>query len=64
MEWSKYARIKISDIPQEFLEEDNLLQVFQNGWVYFDILRGCYGLPQLGRLANDFLRNRLEQAGY
>ena len=36
----------------------------QNGWIYFDILRGCYGLPQSGRLANYLLRTQLEKAGY
>ena len=29
-----------------------------------EILRGCYGLPQSGQLANDLLRSRLEKAGY
>ena len=64
MEQSKYVRIKLSDIPQEFIEEYDLTQAAQNGWIYFDILRGCYGLPQSGRLANDLLRTRLEKAGY
>ena len=34
------------------------------GWVYFEIVCGCYGLLQSGRLANDLLRTRLENAGY
>ena len=29
-----------------------------------DILRGCYGLQQSGRLANNLLQTRLEKAGY
>ena len=32
--------------------------------MYFDVIRGCYGLPQSGRLANDLLRTRLEKVGY
>ena len=48
MERSEYVRIKLSDIPQEFIKEYDLIQVVQNGWIYFEILRGCYGLPQLG----------------
>ena len=39
-------------------------QLVQNGWIYFDILWGCYGLPQSGRLANDLLSTRLEKVGY
>ena len=64
MERSEYVRIKLSDIQKEFIEEYNLTQAVQNGWIYFEILRGCYGLPQSGRLANDLLRNRLDKAGY
>ena len=36
----------------------------RHGWVYFEIVRGCYGLPQSGKLANDKLRSRLEDAQY
>ena len=57
-------RIKFSDIPQEFIEEYDLSEAAQNGWIYFEILRGCYGLPQSVRLANNLLRTRLEKAGY
>ena len=32
--------------------------------IYFEILRGCYGLPQSRRLANDLLRTCLEKEGY
>ena len=64
MERSKYVRIKFSDIPQELIEEYDLSKAAQNGWIYFEILRGCYGLPQSVRLANELLRNRPEKAGY
>ena len=57
-------RIKLLDIPQEFIDEYNLTEAAQNGWIYFDILRGCYGLPQSGQLVNDFLRTCLEKAVY
>ena len=64
MERSEYVRIKFSDIPQEFIEKYELSKAAQNGWIYFEILRGCYGLPQSFRLANDLLRTRLKKAGY
>ena len=57
-------RIKFSDIPQEFIEEYEISEAAQNGSIYFEILRICYGLPQSGRLSNDLLRTRLEKAGY
>ena len=48
MERSEYVRIKFSDIPQEFIEEYDLSKALKNGWIYFEILRGGYGLPQSG----------------
>ena len=64
MDRSEYVRIKLSDISPEFIEEYNLTQSVQNGYIYFDILRSFYGLLQSGRLANDLLRTRLEKSGY
>ena len=64
MDRSEYFCIKLSDIPQEFIDEYDLNEADQHGWIYFEILRGCYGLPQSGRLANDLLRTRLEKADY
>ena len=64
MDRSKYVRIKLSDIPQEFIDEYDLSEANQHGWIHFEIFRGCYGLPQSGRLANDLLLTRLEKADY
>ena len=35
MDRSEYSKIKISDIPSEFIEEYNLHNLAHNGWVYF-----------------------------
>ena len=35
-----------------------------NGFVYVEISKGMYGLPQAGRVANDALQPRLKAAGY
>ena len=64
MERSEYARIKLSVIPQEIIDEYNLIDYRHNGWIYFEIVSGCYGLTQSGRLANDLLRKRLNKEGY
>ena len=40
MDCPEYVRIKISEIPQEFIEEYILTQLIQNGWIYFEILHG------------------------
>ena len=64
MERSEYLRINLSDIPHKFIKEYDLTQSVQNRWIYFEIFRGCYGLQQSGRLANDLLRTRLEKEVY
>ncbi len=48
----EFVRIKISDIPAEFIEEYNLTGKDRDGWIYFEIHQGCYGLPQAGILTN------------
>ena len=35
-----------------------------NEWVYCEIRRGCYGIPQSVIMANKQLRNCLEKEGY
>ena len=54
----------MSKIPQEFTNKYNLTIFAHNGWVYFEIRRGCYGLPQSGIMKNKQLRNRPEKEGY
>ena len=40
------------------------MDLVHNGYVYIDICRGMYGLPQAGILANQFLTARLAPHGY
>jgi hypothetical protein len=61
---SEYVRVKISDIPAEFIEEYDLAGRDRDGWIYFEIRQGCYGLLQAGILANELLRSRLIVEGY
>jgi hypothetical protein len=51
----EYICIKLSNISEEFIKEYNLLGWDRDGWIYFEICQGCYGLPQAGILANDLL---------
>jgi hypothetical protein len=60
----EYVRIKFSDIPTEFKDEYRLTHFAHNGWVYFEINKGVYGLKQAGKLANDLLTERLHSFGY
>ena len=60
----EYVRIRLSDIPQEFIDEYNLHEYERDGWVYFEITKGVYGFKQAGKLANDLLTERLHKHGY
>ncbi len=59
----EYVRIKISAIPQEFVDEYDLTQFVTHDWVYFEINKGVYGLKQADKLANDLLTTRLADHG-
>ena len=60
----EYVRLKLSDIPEEIIKEYNLLEKVKNGYVYIEINKGMYGLPQSGILANELLEKRLNKHGY
>ena len=60
----EYMRIPIVMLPEGIIEQYNLRPLFHNGYVYVEIRRGMYGLPQAGRLANDQLIAVLAPQGY
>ena len=53
-------QMPIELIPPEFAQAYSLYKRVQNGYVYMRIVRGMYGLPQAGMLANNLLKERLE----
>ena len=61
----EYVRIKLDDITQDFIDKYNLQNfVDANGWVYFQIHNGVYGLTQSGDLAQALLEKRLKVQDY
>jgi hypothetical protein len=64
MERYEYMWLPIALIPQEIIDTYNLFNLVHNGYVYIDICKGMYGLPQAGILANKLLTKRLAIAGY
>mgnify|MGYP006202481245 FL=1 len=58
----KYVQIKLEDIPEEIIREYNLHEkVTNNGYVYVEIQKGMYGLPQAGILAQELLEKQLNK---
>ena len=54
----EYIKVQLSKIPQEFIDEYKLTHFVHNEWVYCEIRRGCYGLPQPVIMANKQLHKR------
>jgi hypothetical protein len=51
MTHSEYMRMKIKDLPKEFVTMYNLTnKATSNGYVYSKIQKRMYGLPQVGIL--------------
>ena len=60
----EYIKIKLTDIPQEVIQEYNLKSMStKDGSVYMEASKGMYGLPQSGLLAQELLQERLAEHG-
>ena len=60
----EYMRLPLRIIPDAIIEQYKLKELAQDGWVYIEIRKGMYGLPQAGILANKLLVKRLDKFGY
>jgi hypothetical protein len=64
MDRYEYVRLPIEVIPPISIIEHDLLPLVHKGFVYAEVRRGMYGLPQAGRIANDRLTAFLAPKGY
>jgi hypothetical protein len=64
MDQYEFMRLPIAIIPYEIIEQYNLLVLVHHDYVYMEIWKGMYGLPQAGILANQLLAKRLALHGY
>jgi hypothetical protein len=61
----EYLRIKLTDLPDEIINEYRLRKLVNaKGFVFVEVTKGMYGLPQAGLLANELLEKRLNKNGY
>ena len=61
----EYLRLKLEDIPEEVIVEYNLREkATLDGYVYVEVKKAMYGLPQAGLLAQELLEKRLNEHGY
>jgi hypothetical protein len=64
MDSFEYMRIPIKIIPQEIIDQYNLIPLVSDGHVYIEVQKGMFGLPQAGILYNKLLARRLTIHGY
>ena len=65
MKRPEYMRLKLTDIPDEIIDHYNLRKIGkQDGYVYCEVSKGMYGLPQAGIIAQELLAKRLAEHGY
>jgi hypothetical protein len=60
----EYMKIPIGVFPQATINQYNLNQHAHNGFIYLEVRKAIYGLPQAGILANQLLKQRLRPFGY
>ena len=61
----KYMKLHLHIIPQEIIDEYALHDLAdKDGWVYLKIVKGMYGLKQVGIITNMELTKHLDKFGY
>ncbi len=64
LKYFEYMRIPLSYFPVWTVEQYNLNKHAYNGYVYIEMRRAVWGLPQAGILANKRLGRKLAPFGY
>ena len=54
----------LSIFPPHVVDEYNLNDKAYKGYIWIEVRRSIYGLPQAGKLANEYLRKKLKPHGY
>ena len=60
----EYMRMPLKIFPEWTIEQYGLRDKSYKGWVYWEIRKAIYGLPQAGLLANQQLKKHLKPAGF
>jgi hypothetical protein len=60
----EYMKMPLDVFPEHVRQQYDLYSKAKNGFVYLEIRRAIYGLPQSGALANQLLRKSLSPFGY
>ena len=59
LSWYEYLRLRLDNFPEDMIAQYNLKDIItSDGYVYMEVRRGMYGLPQAGLLAQELLEKR------
>ncbi len=64
MDRFEYMKMPLDIFPPHTKAQYKLDKHTKNGFIYLEIRKAIYGLPQAGILANQLLRQRLRPHGY
>ena len=64
MDRYEFMRMPISLFPKHIIKQYDLIKKLRNGFIYLEIRRIIYGLPQAGMFANEYLEEKLAPRGY
>ena len=55
----EYLRLRLDNFPEDVIAQYNLKDIVtSDGYVYIEVRKGMYGLPQAGLLAQELLKVR------
>lgn len=61
----EYLKFKLDKFPEDFIKQYKLKEKpTHDGYVYIELWKGVYGLPQAGLIVKQFLDNQLDKQGY
>ena len=61
----EFLRLRLANFPEDVIEHYGLREkVDAKGYIYVKCVRGMYGLPHAGIIAQELLEKRLEKHGY
>jgi hypothetical protein len=65
MAWYECMQLRLSDMPDDVIPHYKLNEIATpEGYIYCEIRKGMYRLPQAGIIAQQLLEERLEKDGY
>ena len=61
----EHRKLRLNELPEDVIEQYKLKdKATPEGYIYVEVRKGMYGLPQAGLLAQELLEKQLNEKGY